>query len=154
MRSVILYLVLVGIPLLGLLGLLEAGERIVPPRSVGGAWELVPTPAHEGLPACLALGSRSAPGHLSVSQSGTQAELIVGARPPIRISAEVRGDSLIGRARYEGVSTCPAAVVRIRAELRESEGTEFLHGIVIRENCAPCSPTPFVARRLADAEAP
>jgi hypothetical protein len=45
-------------------------------------------------------------------------------------------------------------VVHIRAELRESEGAEFLHGIVSTENCAPCLPARFVARRLADEEEP
>jgi len=36
MRSILLYLVLVGIPLIGLLGILEAGEHIVPPPLGGG----------------------------------------------------------------------------------------------------------------------
>jgi hypothetical protein len=154
MRSEVLYLVLVGVPLLGLLGILEAGERIAPPRSVGGEWEVAQMPAHEASSPCLELGAGDEAVSWSVAQSGTRAELIVRTRPLLRIAAEVRGDSLIGTAPLPSVSACPASVVRIRVELRESEGTELVHGILSMDDCAACSPTLFVARRHADEEEP
>jgi hypothetical protein len=147
MKSLVLYLVLVGSPLLGLLGILRAGERIVPPRLMGGEWELEPSVVHEGLATCFEQGSGDE--SWSVSQSGTRAEILLPSRPRLRMSGEIRGDSLVGTAIDGRTSICPLGLMRIRAELRESEGAEFLHGTLSRDDCAPCSPMPFVARRIA-----
>lgn len=38
MKGVLIYLVLVGIPVAGVIGVLRVGRRIVPPPYVGGTW--------------------------------------------------------------------------------------------------------------------
>jgi len=98
------------------------------------------------------LGSADEPGHLSISQSGRQAELILHTRPAVRISAEVRGDTLVGTAVRHGAPDCPPGVVRIQAELGRSEGAEVLNGILAIDDCAQCPSTPFVAHRGPEEE--
>jgi hypothetical protein len=39
MRSVVLYIVLVGVPLLGILGILQVGQSLTPPISLSGIIE-------------------------------------------------------------------------------------------------------------------
>lgn len=40
MRSVILYLILVGLPLAGLLAILSTGSHLVPPVTINGKWAI------------------------------------------------------------------------------------------------------------------
>ncbi|MEP7324688.1 MAG: hypothetical protein ABI836_01960 [Gemmatimonadota bacterium] len=40
MRGVVIYLLLVGIPVAGVIGVLEVGRRITPPPFLGGTWAL------------------------------------------------------------------------------------------------------------------
>src|SRR5262245_7761413 len=63
LRSVALYLVLVGIPLAGLFALLDWGRSLVPPPAIGGRWTVAePTSA-----ACPGLPSAAV---ISIEQSG------------------------------------------------------------------------------------
>ena len=42
MKALLQYLVLVGIPVLGVLGILELGQGLTAPRAVSGIWQITP----------------------------------------------------------------------------------------------------------------
>jgi len=69
-RVVIAYLCLVGVPLLGLAGLMRAGQRLVAPASIGGAWNVEVDFSTIGATRCAALLSSVKQPFLTVAQSG------------------------------------------------------------------------------------
>ena len=149
MRSVLLYLVLVGPPLLGLLAILQAGGRIVPPRSVGGDWELDSTSVDGAAASCLGLEPEDGPLVVHVSQSGTRAEVTFRSASPIHVSAALHGDSLIGRGRQGSASACRAGTVGLRARVQGATGREWLRGVLTAGSCTACPVASFVALRRA-----
>jgi hypothetical protein len=40
-KLIVAYVLLVGVPLLGLLGIVRAGQHLTPPISVGGTWRRI-----------------------------------------------------------------------------------------------------------------
>ena len=44
MKSVVIYLILVGIPIAGVIGILRVGQRLTPPPYVGGTWAVTIRP--------------------------------------------------------------------------------------------------------------
>lgn len=83
MKSLALYLLVVGLPLAGLVAVLRAGDHLGAPRSVGGRWKLDADVA----------GARA----LAIVQSGPRLEVTLGAAAG---SGTLEGDAL--RARGAG----------------------------------------------------
>jgi hypothetical protein len=99
MKSLLLYLAIVGIPLAGLFGILHAGNRLEAPPSIGGSWRLdAPSP----------------PGEIVISQSGVH---LVVEMDGARMLGEVRGDSLVALAPPTG-RTARACGPDVGRELR------------------------------------
>jgi hypothetical protein len=144
MRSVLLYLVLVGTPLLGLLGILQAGERIVPPRSVAGAWELDAESARELAAPCVSLALKKKPAELVVSQSGTHLRLTFADRS---LAVTLDGDSLTGELTLPERATCPGAAMEFRARFAAESGHDRMTGILRHAGCTECPTTHFGAVR-------
>ncbi len=70
MRPILLYLVLVGLPVLGTLGLLQVGQNLVAPISLAGKWSAQLTPPNPcGLSDEVSL-LPAGPTTLSITQSG------------------------------------------------------------------------------------
>jgi hypothetical protein len=147
MRSMLLYLVLVGAPLLGLLGILQAGERIVPPRSVGGVWELDAESARRLAAPCLSLAFKKEPAELVVSQSGTHLRLTFADRSRSSLAVTLGGDSLTGELKLSERATCPGATVELRAQVIAGEGHDRMLGSLRRSMCPECPVTQFEAVR-------
>lgn len=135
MRAVLLYALLVGGPVLGLLGILEAGERLVPPRSVGGSWS-VELP--RGGARCVAATER-----MVVAQSGARAQVEL-VPVGIVIPVEVRGDSVAGGGPIRS-DACPGARLLLAARI---SGENALSGMLALVGCPGCAPVPFEAARL------
>jgi hypothetical protein len=74
-KFVVAYIVLVGIPLLGLAGVLKAGRHLTPPYAVDGSWKLESSEPPVASECSSFLSSMSGP-VISVSQSGTV--LVIG----------------------------------------------------------------------------
>lgn len=150
MRSTVVYVLMVGTPLLALFGILEAGKQVVPPRSIGGEWTIDGFPA--GAPACL---QRTAdePLTLRIAQSGMRAELSLRARgrASVAFSAHVDADSL--RARSSNASRAGCDELALSARLEGAGAVTQIVGTLVAGTCPSCSTHPFVARRsLPDAE--
>lgn len=139
MRPALLYLVLVGLPLLGVLGILRAGSGLAAPPSFGGAWALAPASYPDGC---------TPPAELRVAQSGRRAEVALGAETE---AAEVDGR----RLRTRGAVAVRGGACRGWLVEAAGEGAPVpaaLVGRLVPEGCA-CAPVPFRARR-AGAPAP
>ena len=132
MKTIAIYLLLVGAPLLGLLGILRAGERIVPPHHVGGEWRLDPAFAAALRAACPDLAFPAAGPALDVSQSGTRAVLTLNDSASTTLDARLEGESLMASA--DRRSAACGGALRLSATLRphprgpELSGAAFVPG--------------------------
>ena len=73
MKTLLQYLVLVGIPILGVLGILRMGQGLTAPQAVSGIWQVTPSgPAltPSAVRACPAAAEFLEQPNLSVEQSG------------------------------------------------------------------------------------
>jgi len=128
MRSFLIYLGMVGVPVLGLAGILRLGRDLRAPASVGGEWRLEqPFP---GAPT----GART----LVISQSGPHLSLTIGGRG---VRGTLRGDTVTASADATDRSACGEADV-MRAVLDRSGAAPRLVG------GAGCPRAPFTAVRV------
>jgi hypothetical protein len=113
------YLVLVGIPVLGLLGILQAGRRVHAPLSIGGDWT-VEFAAAEGCangPAGLRQPA------LNISQSGTEALITLNDGHATTMEATVDNATLAAKSLTATISGRP--------------GERTLAGQMNLKGCAP-----------------
>ena len=121
-------MLLVGVPVLGLLGILEAGRGIAAPLSIGGEWTLEFDPAAR----CASGPAGLRQPALSISQSGTEALITLNDGHATTLEATVHGDNLSAKSLTATISGKPGA--------RTLEGTMNFDG---------CAPVAFRAVRQA-----
>ncbi|HUE00950.1 MAG TPA: hypothetical protein VMR62_15370 [Bryobacteraceae bacterium] len=123
------YLLVVGVPLVGLLGILRAGHGLRAPLSIGGEWSM----AVDKEPAC-----PSPPGSIlwqlafTVSQSGNDALITLSDGVGTALEGTINGEALTTRA--------------FTATIRGTQGARTLDGKI---NFAGCAPVGFHATRQA-----
>ena len=139
MKSALLYIVLVGLPVLGVLGVLRLGERIVPPTAIGGEWRV-----EGGGRTCVVPGGR-----FRIEQSGEFVHVVIPGRTDV--PGRLRGGVLnaAGGARDETSPGCGQSAVRIRVRVGTGiadriEGTAGVPG------CAGCPLAAFAAVRVSE----
>jgi hypothetical protein len=136
MRSVLLYLVLVGTPFAGLLGILDIGERIEPPPSVGGTWALGEGSIRELGAWCPAIEFGDGPGELRVSQSGRYLALALSDRAGTSFSATLQRDSLAGgRFEVPDHGECRWEAVELRGRITNLDDEARLIGVLRPADC-------------------
>jgi len=137
-----MYIVLVGIPVVLLIGVLRMGERIPPPPYVGGIWRLEMDAVGED--------SCAPPGVVEVIQSGTVLELHVDE--PIEMRADARlNKGILHSLPFEGESPC-SGVWALEAHRRLSPGSDRLVGRWIPAGCESCPSPGFEASRVPTEE--
>ena len=147
MRSLLVYVVFVGLPLLILLGLLEAGKGLVPPPSIGGRWRLQDSLVGE-LGRCL--GSDP---ELDVEQSGVRAQVRI-APAGVVVPIELADGSIAGSSRRLSEDACGNGTLTLHAELPGEEPIPgVMTGTLALTDCDACAPAQFRATRLRAAEA-
>jgi hypothetical protein len=133
MKSLLLYLAIVGIPLAGLFGILHAGSRLEVPPSIGGSWRLdAPSP----------------PGEIVISQSGVHLAVEMDG---VRMRGEIRGDSLVALTPpTENTSRAcgPDLGRELRAIVDRSADPHRLAGTVGTPGGADCPRTAISAVRV------
>ncbi|HEX2189634.1 MAG TPA: hypothetical protein VHG51_12080 [Longimicrobiaceae bacterium] len=152
MKPFLVYLGLVGAPLLGLLAILRAGERIVPPHHVGGRWEVAADLAAGIARICPGLEFPPEGAAVEVSQSGARARLVLNDGARTELDAGLRGAALAGVAGERGPVPCGGRGLRLAARLDTLGGAELL-GTVSVPGCGGCPPAPFRAVRVPSASA-
>jgi len=135
LKSVALYVLLVGLPLCGLFAILDWGQSLEPPRAVAGDWRLTSDePA-----SCDPLGAGAV---LRVEQSGRflRVRLDDGPAHP----AGLDGQSVRTRVRVRA-GDCSGHEATIHAVL--SDDDQALVGSVEAHGCRACPMSEIVARR-------
>jgi hypothetical protein len=153
---IIAYALLVGLPILGLVGILKSGRVLAAPISVDGVWKLQTDPVRlAALPCGRALAS-SPETALAISQSGRNFTLTLSDGPKSAASGVLDGTSLkaslVPSAPWSEEAGCGSgreislvATVDPRANPRSLEGTLSV------SRCLSCAPVDFRAVRVAAA---
>ena len=104
-RSVVLYLVFVGLPLMGMSVVLQVGRRLHAPVSFGGSWQVEARPRSS----CAQLTDQ-----LLIEQSG----------PALQITTRA-GEHLAGQVNASGFTAQGAGDLRIEAHRRPGREAEW-----------------------------
>ena len=156
MKSVLLYLVLVGTPFLGLLGILQIGEKLEAPVSVGGSWAVESTTAQALERSCAPL---EAPGdrlELTISQSGRYVQLRLNDAAKTSMTGRLHARTLTARrVLASGAHARNDCGATTEAELQlevhhRSGGADRLSGSWRVPGCDACPTQSFRAVRLTD----
>jgi hypothetical protein len=149
-KLLLIYLFLVGFPLLGLLAILRTGERLTPPQSLGGAWKLEADFTSLASKACQDLLLDVKQPFLIISQSGPALALTLNNSRQTTLPGTVQN------ARIAAGISRPAAVaaecsnpeaIRLEADIAREAGQRILVGALSIAGCSDCAPIPFRARR-------
>ena len=114
-------MLLVGLPVLGLLGILEAGRGIAAPLAIGGEWNLQFDPAAAG--GCANGPSSLRQPALNILQSGTEALVIVNDGRATTLQATIAGATVSARS--------------LNATIAGKPGERTLTGAMNFDGCAP-----------------
>jgi hypothetical protein len=142
---VIAYILLVGLPLVGLAGVLRSGRNLNAPFSVDGAWKIDAGASHPSGAPCADFLSSVSNSPLSISQSGTS--LVVG------LSGKTTIGTLAGKtikAQFAGADNtnpteCRDRGLTLTATLDPLAEPRTLGGRLAVEGCASCAPVEFRA---------
>jgi hypothetical protein len=132
LRSIALYVILVGVPLTGLFALLDWGQSLVPPPAIGGRWALA-----EPASTCPGLSPTAV---ISIEQSGRFLRVRVDDLP----FGQGRLDDGLVSARIP-VAMAGCTAIAIEAAL---DPTGRLVGHIGTEGCGSCPGSALVAHRL------
>ena len=107
MRAVLLYLGLVGLPVLGILGLLQVGQRLSAPISLAGTWNAQLSPESESTAADPGLPR---PVVLTITQSGSDVILVFDDDQRTTLVGKIQGAIIDATAvRQDGTTANYAA---------------------------------------------
>jgi hypothetical protein len=153
-KFVLFYILLVGLPILGLIGVLRKGRSVSAPISVDGSWT-IQTNSLGALP-CGNSPVGSPDQTLAISQSGETFTLSLAGAQKEPIFGVLKGTILKASgpsSAWPGENGCASghdfsllATVDPKANPRSLSGTVSLNG------CASCTPVEFLAVRQVSAE--
>ena len=151
MRVILLYIALVGLPIIGVAGVLQLGRDLRPPVSVSGTWAVrITSPVSHGTECTLrqAGGDRL---QLNISQSGRW--LTVSLSNADRVVASELVGAIDGQAIIAGASdrasmgSATAFPMALRAKLEGKGGTDRLVGLLSLTCCRSQTEFSFDASR-------
>jgi hypothetical protein len=149
---VITYVCLVGLPLLCLIGVLRAGQRLVAPVSVSGAWTMDVNLDSIANAPCRELLSNLKPPNFSISQSGKS--LVIGLNNPQKtvLAGSIEGTAItIGGAAGTSAGTSTECrdpkAIQVNANVSRQDNRPVLTGTVRILDCPTCAPVSLRATR-------
>ncbi len=137
------YVVLVGVPLLGLAGVLRSGRHLTAPVSIDGNWKVQATSQNLS-GACLKSVSQLEDSVMTISQSGKGLVLGFSNGPKLSGSASLEGTSVNGTVSQTDDNTCSLdllASVDTKSEARVISGSMSVTG------CPTCGSVTWQAVR-------
>jgi hypothetical protein len=149
-RHLIAYLLFVGIPLSGLLGVLRLGQAIRAPQAVHGVYAVTRLESADPCQTFLLSGDSS----LTLAQSGRQITATLGRAGGVTLRGTVSGSELtLAGALPPGAAPsragCPAGdTVRITGLARRAPDQGRLDATLRFTRCADCPPAGFSATRI------
>lgn len=146
----LLYLALVGLPLLGVLGVLHLGSTITAPASIAGEWQLDgELNANDDTP-CAHTLSGFHQASVTISQSGKFLEITLPNVTRDRLRGSLSGDKLLAEARPALFGDDVFHLLRISGRIGEEDGRPTIHGLLAMPRRIDCVPVPFRAYRAPD----
>jgi hypothetical protein len=141
-KHLVQYLALVGLPFLGLLGVLRVGRDMTAPMAVHGPY-LVATTGGTGGSCLKALLADSS---LAVSQSGERIQVRLGQRA-VRLDGQLTGNALRAEGELPATTACPSGEpIRLEGLASRVEGQVRLD-LQLRAECAACGSLTVQASR-------
>lgn len=143
MKTVLLYLVLVGVPVVGIYGIVCLGQNLKPPMSVSGEWAVVLTPRTADGLLCKGFSSESL--ILKITQTGPHLALTLNDPSATRLSGEVNLETLTAKS-VEQIEPTPGVTspIQLHANIHRQPGLDRLSGTFTSGNCPELS---FTATR-------
>jgi hypothetical protein len=154
-KMIITYVSLVGVPLLGLIGILHGGRALRAPLSVAGNWNLEADVASWAGQPCGDLLSGLKQPAFDISQSGTMVVLALNNPQATALTGTIRGTTLTAGADEpaNGAGQCSGSrAVHIDGLLKEDGAQRTLTGTLKLNTCATCAVIAFEAVRRAPAK--
>ncbi len=148
MRHLLAYLLFVGIPLAGLLGVLRLGQGIRAPQAVHGHYAVSHLESAGACQAYLLSGDSS----LTMTQSGRQVTATLGRAGAVTLRGSVDGSTLtlagVVPAALPHQAECPVGdTVRLVGQARRAPDHGHLDGSLAFLRCTDCPTATFHAVR-------
>jgi hypothetical protein len=143
-KFILAYIVLVGLPLLGMAAALRSGRHLTAPISVDGAWKIEANLASIGNRSCASLVSSVLSSPLVISQSGPN--LVVSSASAKTSSGTIDGNNLripLVPAADSGCGSDQTIALAAVVDSRSDPGT--LTGFLTATDCTACAPIGFHA---------
>ena len=150
---IIAYVLLVGLPLLGLAGVLRAGRSLSAPASIDGTWKLAAAEKGESHQPCTLAISSLTNSSLMISQSGKGLELEFDNSLKTKATGTLEGKTLMVPVTltpqpHSAVGCADTQPLILRATLDPDSEPKSLTGVISVDGCPTCAPMSFRAVRL------
>jgi|SRR5215470_1632654 len=144
---VLAYILLVGLPLLGVFTILDAGRGLVPPPAVSGEWDL--TVDAGAANTCFGPLTAVTRQILTISQSGTAVSINFDRPQRFTLAGTLEGNRLTGVASFKApAGTCPeGAAMRWTVAVVGEPRQRAIEGQFFLDGCQSCAPVAFRASR-------
>jgi hypothetical protein len=146
-RLVVSYVLLVGIPLLGVVGVLGAGRRLTAPISVAGSWDFNIDPSGSEAQSCIAGLGVTRSTVMDISQSGRYLTLTLNSQPKLGLQGTLRGTTVVANFTSPLETSCDrASGFSMTAEI-DKAAPRMMSGMWKFDGCPSCGSANFQAVR-------
>jgi hypothetical protein len=152
---VLAYILFVGVPAVGLLAIVRAGQRLTPPISVGGAWNVNANFNSLGSAACAELLNGIKQPFFTISQSGGDLVFTLNDTGKSAVAGTLQGATLAMGTDQPGASASASGGcgdpqnVYLSGMISKQGDQRELTGTLGVSDCAQCVAIPFRAVRQA-----
>lgn len=143
---VVAYIFLVGLPLLGLAGVLRSGRHLVAPISVDGTWKVEADAKSLAANSCASVSTLlNAP--LLISQSGRNLEISFKGRSAAPGTLEDKNLKASMSLGGDSTGACGSSAVTLAAVVDPKSNPRSMTGQLSFAGCASCAPLSITAVR-------
>ena len=146
LRLIFLYNFLVGVPIIGILGILRLGENLTPPISIKGTWNVEISPQTMMPQPCDSPLIHSEAPVLTISQSGPHLLLTFNDQESTTLMGEIHGTTLAA----DNASDDNPATTDIEATVDLQTEPGRLQGVLESPRCSLPTTITFTATRQTD----
>jgi hypothetical protein len=138
MKAILLYLVLVGVPILVVLGILQLGRGLTAPIAVAGTWSIEKTSQIANDGSCGALPISSDGPALTITQSGSHVQLMFNDKDRTTLAGELHEKTI---STATNTSDQGADAIRLEATVDRQIEPTSLQGVLSFAHCPQAAVT-------------
>jgi hypothetical protein len=146
LRVILQYAVLVGIPFLGVLGVMNLGAKLSPPPSIQGKWILDADIESNKRTPCAQRLSGFQDKAITIFQSGYFLEIRIPNPKRDLLAGRLEGATLLAEAPPALFGDDVFGLLRITGAVEPDGGGRVMRGVIAMPRQVDCVPVPFVAR--------